>query len=446
MDGIVDPNAALAELVEDAPCGIVVTAPDGRLLYVNDTLKRWLHLPEGTERPPGRLPDLMTAPGRLFYETHLAPMMTLQGFVREISCSLMATDGTTLPVLLSGAARHDAAGELVRYDYTVFDARERRVYEDELRAARRKADELAAIVRTSPNAILSVDRAGIVRSWNAGAERLFGASAQEALGRAVQDILRFDDLPDWFVRATERCEEASQAIFETTGASGTHFEITVVAIEEHESATTGRYSVVLRDITDRKKAEHRLQVAMGEMKHRVKNSFAVISGIARQTLPEEVREGFIRRLHALSRANDMLTDSTRKKADLMELLALAAAEAGGTRRFRISGPSVMLTPEQATSLSMALHELVTNALKYGALSQPEGYVQVDCAYSGPDGGPLRLVWQECDGPPVTPPTHRGFGSKMLDTVLTAQLSAEVDFDYPPEGVRCVIVFDPEGKV
>lgn len=441
MDGVVDPNAALAELVEDAPCGIVVTDPDGQLQYVNDTLKRWLRLPEGPVDGLGRLPDLMTAPGRLFYETQLVPMMTLQGFVREISCSLTVDGGAPLPVLLSGAARHDEDGKLVRCDYTIFDARERRVYEEELREARRKADELAAIVRTSPNAILSVDRAGIVSNWNAGAQRLFGSHARDALGGRVQDLVRFDELPDWFERAVERCRGATEAVFETANDEGKHFEITVVLIEENDPHTAGRYSVILRDITDRKRTEHRIRVAMAEMRHRIKNSFAVISGIARQTLPEEGREDFVRRLQALSRANDALTDTARKQADLMELLALTAEEAGGAERLRISGARVMLSPDQATSLSMALHELVTNALKYGALSKTGGYVQVDCAFPVNGDNRFRLVWQERDGPPVAPPTRRGFGSKMINTVLTAQLSANVEFDYSPEGVRCVIEFD-----
>ncbi|KKL79614.1 hypothetical protein LCGC14_2013080, partial [marine sediment metagenome] len=142
MDGSEELRSAFAELVEDAPCGIVVTDPDGQLQFVNETLKRWLNNPFETDKRPRRLPDLMGGAGRLFYETHIAPMIRLQGHVREISCTLKVAGGDPLPVLLSGVARRDAAGRLVRFDYTIFDARERRVYEQELRAARHKAEQL----------------------------------------------------------------------------------------------------------------------------------------------------------------------------------------------------------------------------------------------------------------------------------------------------------------
>ncbi|MGX9856369.1 sensor histidine kinase [Limimaricola variabilis] len=431
----------LAEMVEDAPCGMVVTDPDGRLRYVNETLSRWLGLPAAPADRPSRLPELMTLPGQLYYETHLAPMMRLQGFAREISCSLKVRDGAPLPVLLSGVTRYDTAGDPVRFDYTIFDARERRIYEDELRSARRKAEELAAIVRTSPNAILSVDQSGCISSWNAGAERLLGQSLETVLGHPVQEAVRFDEQPHWFDDAVEACRAAEEVTFETTSSQGHHFEITVAPIDEQEPLpATRHYSVVLRDISKRKRAERRLQMALGEMKHRVKNTLAVVSGIARQTLPAEVCHGFIARLHALSRAHDALASEDQKGADLRDLLAFTAEEAGGRERFRITGPSVVLPPHQATSLSMALHELATNALKYGALSQPGGHVSVE--YDQDEAGQVRFVWQEKDGPPVTPPTRRGFGSKMINSVVKSDLSAQVDFDYRPEGVRCEILFTP----
>ncbi|HDZ38682.1 MAG TPA: sensor histidine kinase [Marinobacter sp.] len=224
---------------------------------------------------------------------------------------------------------------------------------------------------------------------------------------------------------------------ETTDAQGRHFEITIAPIDTVESSAPNDYSVVLRDITTRKRAEQRLRLAMDEMKHRVKNTLAVVSGIARQTLPTSFRDAFIGRLHALSRAQDVLTDDDQKKADLIELLEATAAKAGGPDRFRITGHSATLPPEQGQSLSMALHELATNALKYGALSHPDGYVQVECEMND---DMLRLVWHERDGPPVLPPTHRGFGTKMISDLLQVDLQARVDVDYRPDGLRCEIAF------
>lgn len=437
-------NESLAELVEDAPCGIVVTDPDGRLRYVNETLNRWLGLSAPTNRWPTRLPDLMTTPGRLFYETHLAPMMRLQGFVREISCSLKVEGGPPLPVLLSGIARRDDAGHPVRFDYTIFDARERRIYEDELRAARLKADELAAIVLTSPNAILRADHAGRINSWNASAERLFGQTAEAALGNSVQDVVRLQGLPDWFRTTVAERKNTGESILEAVCERGQDLEITVAPIAEHgTSASMQSYSVVLRDISKRRRAERQLQVVMGEMTHRVKNTLAVVSGIARQTLSKGERQEFLARLLALSKAHDALARTDRKGTDLRDLLALTTEEAGGPGRFRVSGQTVQLSREETTSISMALHELVTNALKYGALSDPRGYVQFDCIREDHEGtGAVRLIWQERDGPPVVPPTRQGFGSRMISQVIAVDLSAKVDLDYRSEGVRCEIVFTP----
>jgi len=445
MDGSTDLRSAFAELVDDAPCGIVVTDPDGRLRFVNETLKRWLNNAAGADHRLERLPDLLTGPGKLFYETHLAPMMRLQGFAREIACSLHVTKGDPMPVLLSGVVRRDQAGTLVRFDYTIFDARERHLYEKELRTARRKADELAAIVRTSPNAILRVDEAGLIRSWNGGAEALLGKTAEAALDVPVQDVIRFDDHPNWFCRAVERCKDAPNDLCEVSDEKGRHFEVTIVPIIDQNPAMSMDYSVIRRDVTARKRAEQRLRVTLGEMKHRLKNTLAVVGGIARQTLPTEVRDAFIGRLHALSRAHDVLADEDQKRAGLRDLLELTAAEAGGTERFRISGPSAILSPEQARSLSMALHELATNALKYGALSVPAGYVEVGSEWLGTQDGTLRVVWHERNGPPVSAPTHHGFGSTTILNLLKIDLQGDVSLDYRTDGLRFEVVIKLDGE-
>ena len=123
------------------------------------------------------------------------------------------------------------------------------------------------------------------------------------------------------------------------------------------------------------------------------------------------------------------------------LLAFSCKAAGGPARFVIQGPRVRLSARQATSMSMALHELVTNALKYCALSSEQGQVRVDYTLDGPgETGPFRLRWREVGGPPVTPPTRQGFGSKMIGLVLQAELGAEVRSEFAPEGFRFEVAF------
>tara|TARA_R110002124_G_scaffold76438_1_gene204815 strand:+ start:231 stop:1580 length:1350 start_codon:yes stop_codon:yes gene_type:complete len=433
-----------AEVAEDGPCAIVVTNPDGEIQHVNATLTRWLGLLPDTVEGQLKFPELLTLPGKMYYETHIAPMMRLQGFVREISCALSVPDGPALPVLMSGVARRDADGEYTRFDYTIFDARERRVYEEELRIARRNADELAAIVRSSPDTIVRVNNAGTIGSWNAGAERLIGQTADEVLSLPVDQIIELDRNSNWFEQALMSCTETGTANFEAKTIHGHDVEITVAPINEESAAIdTQNWSVVLRDITQRKKTERHLQVVVEEMKHRVKNTLSVVSGIARQTLPADAMQKFNARLQALSSAHDALVQTNSSKAELRTLLRLTADEAGGVERCRISGPDVWLSPQQAASLSMAFHELVTNALKYGALSQADGFVQLDFNWEGEANAKrLRLVWQELNGPPVTPPTRQGFGTKMITRVLKVELSAEVTFEFLPEGFRFELAFVP----
>lgn len=436
---------ALAELVEDAPCGIVATDPDGRILYINGTLARWLGIEAAPDGGPDRFPQLFTVPGRLFYETHIASMMRLQGHIREISCALEVRGGPPLPVLLSGVARYDGNGSPSRFDYTIFDARERQIYEEELRRARRQADELAAIVRSSPNAILRVDGSGLIQSWNRGAERIFSRAADTTLGCAISDCLPLMDSGDWFSAAVAQCETEPEAVLEQSDSHGREFETTVAPIDGEANDLSARfYSVILRDISERKRLERRLQVTLNEMRHRVNNSLAVVGGIARQSLPQEHCQTFTARLNALASANTALAQGGVGGADIRDLIAFTTEEAGGPDRLHASAASLLLSSRQANALSMALHELVTNAMKYGALSCPDGFVEVTCDRS-PTGatGPIRFVWQERGGPPVARPTRVGFGTKMIQQVAKAELAADVTFEFDTAGVRCEIIFTPE---
>lgn len=198
------------------------------------------------------------------------------------------------------------------------------------------------------------------------------------------------------------------------------------------------------DITDRKQAELHLRLLVNELNHRVKNSLATIQAIAAQTfhaarsLPQ-AQEAFSARIVALAEAHDLLTRENWEGADLLDLLGRLEALHGGPGRFTTEGGSVRLSPRMALSLSMALHELATNAVKYGALSTREGHVRI--AWTVVPGGAhprLVLTWTEIGGPPVSPPTRRGFGSRLIERGLAAELSGEAHIDFQPDGVVCRI--------
>ncbi|MBU4436227.1 MAG: PAS domain-containing protein [Alphaproteobacteria bacterium] len=198
------------------------------------------------------------------------------------------------------------------------------------------------------------------------------------------------------------------------------------------------------DITERKRAETHLRLLVNELNHRVKNSLATIQAIAAQSfngthsLPQ-AREAFSNRIVALAEAHDLLTRENWESAELHELASNLALLHGGAARFSLIGPSVRLSPRAALSLSMALHELATNAVKYGALSVPEGRVTIAWDMAPSDGAErLDLTWTETGGPPVTPPSRRGFGSRLIERGLAAELSGEAVIRFEPQGVVCQI--------
>jgi PAS domain S-box-containing protein len=205
-----------------------------------------------------------------------------------------------------------------------------------------------------------------------------------------------------------------------------------------------RFCYIAEDISERKRAEERQTLLTNELNHRVKNTLAVIQSIATQTLrvtpdPGAFKTAFTARLMALSGAHNLLTRQAWQGADLRDVAVTALAAfrgEAGMQRVVILGPAVMLEPEAAVTLSMALHELATNAMKYGALSVPGGRVQL--AWSVREPAVLDLEWREADGPKVTPPQRQGFGRRVL-AASAQQLGGEIALEFPPEGVVCRMV-------
>jgi PAS domain S-box-containing protein len=200
--------------------------------------------------------------------------------------------------------------------------------------------------------------------------------------------------------------------------------------------------VVFRDITDRRSAEAQRDLLVKELEHRIKNTLATVLSIADQTfrssgIDASIQKAFADRLVSLGNVHSVLTQRSWDSADLHEVIAssIGPYRTAEADRFDIRGPIMRLGPKTAVALSMAVHELCTNALKYGSLSSETG--AVDIAWSA-DQGRFRWKWQERDGPEVTPPRQAGFGSRLIERSLAAQLSAEVRLTYEPEGLACTI--------
>ena len=196
------------------------------------------------------------------------------------------------------------------------------------------------------------------------------------------------------------------------------------------------------DVTERKRGEEHRMLLADELNHRVKNSMATMQSIAHQTLShatslDEARTTLDARLHSLSAAHDVLTRESWEGATLGEIVdeALRPFRMTDGRRFKTGGPEVRLPPRQALAFVMAFHELATNAVKYGALSAHGGRVILNWdIMDEARPGRLWMRWEEIGGPPVVAPTRKGFGSRMIERVLAAELGGTAEVDYRPRGV------------
>ncbi|MBN8965247.1 MAG: PAS domain S-box protein, partial [Rhizobiales bacterium] len=211
---------------------------------------------------------------------------------------------------------------------------------------------------------------------------------------------------------------------------------------------------VVQDVTERKEAEERQKLLIDELNHRVKNTLATVQSLAAQTArgtasPDAFRKAFEGRLIALSQAHDQLTRRHWLNADLRGIIAGVTSPyvSRSQEQIVIEGIDITVKPRVALTLAMALHELTTNASKYGALSVPAGRIEISWAILESDSAPsqLRIEWRERNGPVVEAPTRHGFGSRFIEGSVAAELQGSARLDYHPTGLVCTmkIPFDSD---
>jgi two-component sensor histidine kinase/PAS domain-containing protein len=207
----------------------------------------------------------------------------------------------------------------------------------------------------------------------------------------------------------------------------------------------------LRDIHDEKLAEDHREMVIGELRHRLKNLLTVINALAKNSQRRETMEPgveaylqrFLGRLQALGTAGDLLLagDHVSIPADALVDATLAPFKGENTQRFRVTGPPLLLREELAGALGLAVHELATNALKYGALSVPDGTVSLVWSITPTrETDEIAFEWKERGGPKPVPPAKPGFGTRMIKHVAAREKSGRVDIDYQPDGLFCRIAF------
>jgi two-component sensor histidine kinase len=302
-------------------------------------------------------------------------------------------------------------------------------------AAPDKADELETILEGIGEAFYSVDSDWRIVHFNREAARHFQRPASDLVGRRLWDAFPTavdTDLGRLFretmeSRATVRGEVMSVVV----GPRWLAYRLFPLG---------EGMGVVFRDVTDRKSAEEHRELLINELNHRVKNTLTIVQSIAAQTfkgVDAGARADFERRLLTLSNVHSLLTDESWNGAELHAVIraSLRPHLVDGRDRFTFDGPDFRLRSKSALALSMALHELATNALKYGALSVEPGRVALHWTT---DDGRFRLRWREDGGPAVAPPRRTGFGSRMIERGLPAEFEGEVRIDYRPAGVVCTI--------
>jgi PAS domain S-box-containing protein len=249
-----------------------------------------------------------------------------------------------------------------------------------------------------------------------------------------------------FERAMQKATESGHfnAVCRLQRPDGTQPWIEIAGrLDVAQDATPMRLVGVVADITERKLAQERQGLLIRELHHRVKNTLATVQALvgstARSTTTvDEFYHAFSDRIVSLAKTHSLLTEDYWQMASLREILEneLGPYDEDGGDRIRLSGPPLELSADLAVPTGMAIHELTTNAVKHGALSVPDGRVEVAWEVNALESGrKLHLEWVERDGPPVAEPTRRGFGSTLLQRVLTAQVQATIDIDYQPTGLR-----------
>ena len=318
-------------------------------------------------------------------------------------------------------------------------------------AERKRADEtayrLAAIVESSDDAIISKSLEGIITSWNAGAQRVFGYTAEEAIGRPITMLIppgRQNEEPEILARMRrgERVDHF-ETVRQTKDGRLIDLSLTISPLRNAEGTIMGA-SKVARDITERKRAERQRELLVAELSHRVKNALATVVSVQQQSFSkartlDEARKSFEARIRALAQTHNRLAEekwtSVSMATAVQDELKPYRQEDG--LNIRVDGPSIMLNPKAALTMGLAFHELSTNAAKYGALSVRTGKIDVSWTVSEADQA-VKLIWQETGGPTIAAPERSGFGRFLLERGIMADLKGTAALDFQPNGLVCTM--------
>ena len=301
--------------------------------------------------------------------------------------------------------------------------------------------DLRNLFESTQVATLFLDAYLIIRSFTPAVANIYNLIPSDQ-GRSITDIvskLRYSGLREDVNQVLRTLEPLERRVVKDDDK--THYLMRILPYRTPDSSVDGTV-ITFIEVTSIVQAEQHQRLLVDELNHRVKNMLTVVISLASQTLRrcdslEQFSMNFMGRIHALTSAYSLLSDEGWQTVSLRDLLneELKPFMASDRRNITLDGPRVLIEPRAALALGMAVHELTTNAVKYGALSVEEGNVKVSWhVASGPDGEQLLLEWIEKDGPEVTKPTHRGFGTTLIERGLRQDMAATVDIDFAIGGI------------
>lgn len=437
----------LEDVLEALPEAVYITDAEGRITYYNEAAARlwgvrpelgkseycgsWkLYWPDGTPLAHADCP--------------MAIALREKRAIRNVEAIAERPDGVRVPFMPFPTPLFDANGTLTGAVNMLVDLTER-VIADET------AQRLAAIVEHSDDAILAKDLSGTIITWNKGAERLFGYTAKEAIGQPILMLIpsdRQDEEPKILsrIRSGELIDHY-ETVRRRKDGSLVEVSLTVSPLRNPDGRIVGA-SKIARDITERRLVEERQRLLLREMNHRVKNLFTLASSLVALSArsaetPAELAASVSARLEALSRAHALTilpvsspeTEETEQEATLHALIRTLVApfeNDPGSSRVRIEGLDLPVSGNAATSLALLLHEFATNATKYGALSTPDGTIDILCSNEGEQ---FSLTWTEGGGPNIhSEPVAEGFGTLLSKATARGQLGGDIQREWRPEGL------------
>ncbi len=307
------------------------------------------------------------------------------------------------------------------------------------------------IFEQADDIIFTADIAQTITDCNEAAARAMGMPRDAIVGRSIADFVSAEDFRQTTAMLNQKIEHGGNTRHEVTvigtGGKRMRWDNNSTLLVDRDDKPVGLLSIS-RDVTERRAFDARRELLINELNHRVKNTLALVQALAMQTFPAgsdaPLRDNFLARLATLAAAHDLLT---REQWEGVTLAELARAATDSFDRdgslIAIGGPDLRLNPKAAVAVAMALHELGTNAMKYGGLSVDAG--RVDLVWRRADGR-FVIDWRERGGPPVSAPTRRGFGLRMIERVLASDLSCKVGMDFAVGGLHVAIDAPEEGNI